>query len=1239
MKHLYTFSVTLLTIFLALPSLNFAQHQAEEQGPTLITSSHSMIEVASIADQMATGRFIQAQDKIKEFNPKKWGKNTFIPGKGLPVGNDPLYRPNKGPGQPLRTPLLTFQAASSGSTPTDPTGAVGPNHFVNAWNTAFRIWDKAGNPLTSEASLGTLFPGTMGDPIVFYDRYADRFLITEFFSNGFDVAICQGPDPVNDGWYVYRFNTNTFPDYPKFSVWSDGYYITANKDQNSASTSQVVFALERNKMLTGNPTIQMLGFPLTGVVTSGFYSPLGFNCNGPDLPPPGNAPIVYMQDDSWSGISNDHLKIWNINVNWTTPNSSTISAPQMINTTPFDGVFDGGSFSNLPQPSGYDIDALQATIMYMAQYRRFTGHNSAVFNFVVDLDGGDDYSGIRWYELRQTADGAPWSIYQEGTYAQPDGHSAFCGAMCMDANGNIALSYTTVSPTLYPSLRYTGRLASDPPGIMTFAEQVIYNGSQINPASRYGDYAQMTIDPLDDATFWAIGEAFSGGRKNYAGAFQLAPPELTANFNADVSTVCKGGSTNFNDLSQPAATSWNWSFPGASPASSTQQNPSGITYLNSGSYDVTLTVSNGSEVNTLTRNDYINVEDLIAGFSASATSLIVGNQVTFTDASACDPQTWNWTFEGGDPATYNGQIPPPITYNQTGSYDVSLVITKPGASDNISRSDYITVLPPVFTMQNGTITTCTGDFYDSGGANANYSSNENLVLTVMPQGNGNLLKVSFSAFNLENNYDKLYIYDGASVANNLLATLTGTTLPGTYTSSTGPLTFRFTSDNSLNRAGWEASFECMNTNMPPVVNFMASETTVALGETVQLTDLSTNLPTSWLWNITPPTFEYVSGSNGSSQNPAVIFTETGTYTVSLTASNVNGSNTYIKENYIQVLPFIYCTPAYSTGTGDGDYISLVQLNGMANSTGASASPYYTYFSNLSTDLIPGSAYTLTVSAGSYSSNNISAWIDFNIDGVFSEAEKLGNVALGAMPATGDILFTVPADAEIGNTRMRVREVYGQANQNPCATYTYGETEDYNIHLLPQNRELMLTLYLEGLFNGTNMNKVQNASGDQFGGDIADEIVLELHHISPPYALVNEAHVLAVNTDGTASISLPASLGESYYLAIKHRNSIETWNASPLSFENLTISYDFSSSQSQAYGNNLKLIGDKWVIYGGDVNQDGTVDIEDMTPVDNDAANFISGYLVNDINGDGMVDISDMTIVDNNAAMFVGKITP
>ncbi len=121
------------------------------------------------------------------------------------------------------------------------------------------------------------------------------------------LAISKGPILL-PGWWVYTFPTNTFPDYPKFSVWSDGYYITANKDQGSAGTSQVVFALERDKMLVGNTTAQMIGFPLTGIVTSGFYSPLGFNANGSSLPPAGNAPIVYMQDDAWTGVTTDHLK-------------------------------------------------------------------------------------------------------------------------------------------------------------------------------------------------------------------------------------------------------------------------------------------------------------------------------------------------------------------------------------------------------------------------------------------------------------------------------------------------------------------------------------------------------------------------------------------------------------------------------------------------------------------------------------------------------------------------------------------------------------------------------------------------------------------------------------------------------------------------------------------------------------------------------------------------------------------
>ena len=517
---------------------------AQESSPaSSVTKAIYLGEVPSLASRMSNGTFIEATDIEKEYNPKRRDANKAVPGKGLPLNGDPLIS-SSAPSQrmPMNPPIIQWQAAAASATPTDPTGAVGPDHYVNAWNSSFRIWDKEGNALTSAASLATLWPGeTSGDPIVMYDNFAERFVITQFTGapNGFLFAVCQGPDRVNDGWYTYEFPCGTtFPDYPKYSVWSDGYYITSNKNSGTAGTSDVVYVVDRTNMLIGNPAT-MQGFPLPGITTSGFFSPLGFNAGGSTLPPAGNAPIIYMQDDAWSGVSTDHLKIWNINVNWTAPGSSTISTAQQIPTAPFDGLFDGGSFSNLPQPSGGDIDALQATIMYMAQYRRFPSHNSVVLNFVVDLDGGDDLAGIRWYELRQANDGDPWTIYQEGTYAQPDGHSAFCGGIAMDVNGNIGLAYTVVSDTQVPGIRYTGRYASDPLGQMTLAEETIFDGSSSDPSTRYGDYAQMTMDPVDDKTFWHISEYFSGGRRNRVGAFKIA-----SDLNNDVGVVAITSPTN-----------------------------------------------------------------------------------------------------------------------------------------------------------------------------------------------------------------------------------------------------------------------------------------------------------------------------------------------------------------------------------------------------------------------------------------------------------------------------------------------------------------------------------------------------------------------------------------------------------------------------------------------------------------------------------------------------------------------
>ncbi|MEW7290914.1 fibronectin type III domain-containing protein [Aquimarina sp. 2304DJ70-9] len=546
-----------LTLFMFCGFGLFAQ--TGKMGPSTIGEAEYLRIIPALADM---DNIISAKAFATVAPPKRKGTNKFVPGKGFMPENgmDPLMAvQQKSTSRMAITNEVASFDAHIGTVLNDATGAIGPNHYVYAFNSGFGILDRNGNVLVPEASLGTLFPGeTLGDPVVVYDNFADRFIIMEFSNtpNGFLIAVGQGPDPVNDGWFTYRFNTGSFPDYEKLSIWSDGYYITANKDQNAPTTNDVVFAVERDKMLVGDASAGLIGFPLPAAVTSGFYSPGGSNATGTTLPPVGTGhSILYLQDDGWSGVSNDHIKVWTTDVNWTNPGSSTISAPQEISTTPFDSVFDGGSFQNLDEPgNGPDIDALQATMMYMTQYRRFGTHNSIVLNFVVDLDGTDSLAGIRWYELRQTGDGAPWTIFQEGTYVQPDGLSAFCGSIAQDAQGNIGLGYTVVSSSVFTSLRYTGRLASDPLGTMTAVEQVSANGDAQNNRSdgRYGDYGQMTIDPLDDMTFWHIAEYMKGPspnvRRSHVVAFKLEPdtpdteaPTVPANLVAsnttDVSTT------------------------------------------------------------------------------------------------------------------------------------------------------------------------------------------------------------------------------------------------------------------------------------------------------------------------------------------------------------------------------------------------------------------------------------------------------------------------------------------------------------------------------------------------------------------------------------------------------------------------------------------------------------------------------------------------------------------------------
>jgi len=191
------------------------------------------------------------------------------------------------------------------------------------------------------------------------------------------------------------------------------------------------------------------------------------------------------------------------------------------------------------------------------------------------------------------------------------------------------------------------------------------------------------------------------------------------------------------------------------------------------------------------------------------------------------------------------------------------------------------------------------------------------------------------------------------------------------------------------------------------------------------------------------------------------------------------------------------------------------------------------------------------------------------------------------------------------------------------------------------KTLNLTCLLQGLYNGSGtMRKAQNEFGDQFAGSTADQISIELHNSGSYESIAFSLNNVNLSTAGTASASVPGLFSGSYYVTVKHRNSIETTTASPVSFAGGAISYNFTNLATKAYGNNMKLMsGGYWAFFAGDVTQDDIVDSSDMISVDNASSSFAVGYIPEDANGDGLVDSTDMILVDNNSSDFVTAITP
>ncbi len=421
------------------------------------------------------------------------------------------------PGGITALPILqNFQGSNQGQSgylPPDPTGAVGPDHYVHSVNSIVKIFDKTGNLVYGPISLGGFLgiSSNNGDPIVMYDQLADRWFVSEFGNLGGDLGLAVGVSVTNDptgAYNVYQFDMGSFPDYPHYGLWHDGYYGTANYSNQGETAA---FVMERDVILAGGAEPKVVLFDLPEVVSNplNVKSAEPANLLGTEIDTNLPGYITYLQDDGWaSAITYDHLKVWEIDMDWNNVANSTISDPLEIPTDPFDAgeVFGDGNGAIKQPGTSQRLSGHGGIVSFAANYRPFEDHNSWLITFNTFIDANET-GGIRWIELRND-DFSSWEIFQEGTYSIADGHSRLMSTSAMDAEGNIALAYTTASENLKVSLRYTGRFDGDPLGQMTLDETVIFNGNGVRTNNnRYGDYAHMTLDP-DNFTFWSTADYF-----------------------------------------------------------------------------------------------------------------------------------------------------------------------------------------------------------------------------------------------------------------------------------------------------------------------------------------------------------------------------------------------------------------------------------------------------------------------------------------------------------------------------------------------------------------------------------------------------------------------------------------------------------------------------------------------------------------------------------------------------------
>jgi hypothetical protein len=424
---------------------------------------------------------------------------------------------------------IGFPGVSCNCAPPDTNGEVGATQYVQMVNEGYQVFNKTtGASVLGPSGITTLWSGFggvcqtngSGDPVVMYDQIANRWVITQFAGVSVPTDECIAVSTTSDATgsynrYDFHLGSNFF-DYPHLSVWPDAYYMSMNVF-NAAGTAFLgpqPFAFDRAKMLAGLPAT-FITTGVTGGASEDVYLPS--DLDGSILPPAG-APASFVEFPSAGAY-----RVFHFHVDFTTPANSTFTLFASPAAAGFSALC-AATRSCVPQLGTTNrLDGIGDRLMFRLAYRNFGDHEALVGNYTVSSGG---VAGIRWFELRNVTTG-PVTVFQQSTY-QPDTTWRWMGSAAMDQQGNLAVGYSASSASINPQIRYAGRLFTDPLNALTQGETTLFAGagSQTGTLNRWGDYSDLTVDPVDDCTFWYTQEYIpSNGSNNWRtriGSFKFA---------------------------------------------------------------------------------------------------------------------------------------------------------------------------------------------------------------------------------------------------------------------------------------------------------------------------------------------------------------------------------------------------------------------------------------------------------------------------------------------------------------------------------------------------------------------------------------------------------------------------------------------------------------------------------------------------------------------------------------------